>query len=513
LISCVAASLVLAGAAEATPATPTIAVAQTAALKMRLTSSTGTHWAWKVLNASAAVVATGAVNPLAVTLTAPGNYTAQLDATDDNAAAPAPAHAQASFHVYDKPVARFGNAQLADGTVQVTDTSTGEPTTWTWTFPGGTSKVQAPPPQALPAGTSTVTLKVTNPAGNSSVSVPIVVNGPPVPVLSVLSSPAAINSAVLLDASRSTDPNKDALTFSWDLDGNGTFGDATGALQSVSYATPGTYRVAVQVNDGHGGIRTAEAAIVVVADKAPVVAFTNSPVEPVVGSTVAFTATASDADGTVVRIEWDLDDDGQFNDAGGTTATWSYTTPGPHRVAVRAVDDRGVASVAFRTIEVVSPALPNPTDQLQAASTGSSPTSSAPGPAIPNGPAPSSTRAPLLSPFPVVHIRGLLYRGAVRISLLRVQAPQGSTIRVRCRKGSCAAKTADVRVKAARAPVRVRSIEQRPLRAGTVVEVFVTAPRRTGKYTRFTVRRDGTPDRTDLCLSPGRTTPTVCPTT
>jgi hypothetical protein len=94
-----------------------------------------------------------------------------------------------------------------------------------------------------------------------------------------------------------------------------------------------------------------------------------------------------------------------------------------------------------------------------------------------------------------------------------VQAPPGATIRVRCHGGSCAPKRPDVRVQAAREPLRVRSFERRPLRAGTVIEVLVTAPGQIGKYTRFTIRRGAAPARSDLCLRPGHTKPTACPAT
>ena len=510
-IGSLAASLILAAAATATPATPTITATQPSALKIKLAASTGTHWSWTVMNSLGIVVATTNVNPATITFTAPGDYTATVDATDDDPVNTAPAHAQTTFHVYDKPVADFTATQQADGTMTFTDTSTNEPTGWTWTFPSGTFKGRTPPPQVLPVGSSTVSLKVTNPAGNATVSRTVVVNGPPAPVLNILSSPAGIGSPVLLDAGRSTDPNGDPLTYSWDLNGDGVFGDATGSLQTVSYASPGTYRVGVQVSDNHGAMRAAEGAITVVADRAPAVDFTNDPATPLVDGLVTFAATASDPDGAVTKIEWDLDDDGAFDDAAGAHATWWFRTAGWHRVAVRAVDDRGVASVAFRSVGVQAKTSPPPTDQ-PALPIGPSPQSSAPGTAIPNVPASSSNRTPLLAPFPVVRIRGQIYRGSVVISLLRVQAPSGAMIRVRCRGGSCSGKRSDLKVKAARAPVRVKRLEHRPLRAGTVVEVFVTAPHVIGKYTRFRVRQGATPARTDMCLPPGRTKPTACPT-
>jgi len=55
----------------------------------------------------------------------------------------------------------------------------------------------------------------------------------------------------------------------------------------------------------------------------------------------------------------------------------------------------------------------------------------------------------------------------------------------------------------------VRSFE-RHLRAGTLVEVFVTRPGLIGKYTRFRIRRRGAPARTDLCLVPGQRAPRAC---
>jgi PKD repeat protein len=512
VIGSVAASLILATPATATPASPAISVQQQSALKMQLTSSTGTHWSWMIVDAASATVATSSANPMTVTLPAAGDYRAVLDATDDDPVLTAPAHAEAAFHVYAQPVADFSFLQLSGNLVQFLDTSTGEPTSWTWTFPSGTFKGQTPPVQALPVGTSTVSLEVTNLGGSHTISRPVIVNGPPAADLNIMSSPAAIDSPVLLDAGRSTDPNQDPLTFSWDLDGNGTYGDATGALQTVSYPAPGRYRVGVQVNDGHGATSTALGSITVLVDQAPSVSFANDPATPTIGAAVTFTATAADADGTITRIDWDLDDDGEFDDAAGPWATWSFDVAGRHRVAVRATDDRKVATIAFRSIIVSNPILANLTEQPQPTA-GPSTIGSASGAAIPNAPAPSSPRATLMVPFPVVRIQGLIYRGAVRISLLRVQAPPGATIRVRCRGGSCGPMRPDVRVQAARTPVRVRSFEQRPLRAGTVIEVFVTAPQRIGKYTRFKVRRNTSPARTDLCLRPGRATPTACPTT
>jgi PKD repeat protein len=513
----------VAAPAGATPATPEVSVHQQGALTMVLNATTGTHWSWTITDGSGRTIATTADNPAVVTFPASGDYTAAVDATDDDPLAPEPAHGQQTFHVYTTPVASFTYGPASGGTIQLSDTSTSEPTAWSWSLPGGTFDGQVPPPQALPVGTTTVGLTVTNLAGFSSVSLPVVVNGPPQAVLSILSNPAALDAPVMLDAGRSTDPNDDALTYAWDLDGDGQYDDGAGALQTVTFWTPGRHLVGVQVSDGHGGTSVAKGIVTVLADDRPPVAlFVNEPVEPVTGTTVLFTATAVDSDGVVTRIEWDLDGDGLFDEAAGPTATWRFDKPGPHRVALRVVDDRGVATVVFRTITVSSPVLSAPptpptppkatppADPVAPVPVAAAAPSPAPAPA--GAPAPAASHPPLITPFPVVRIRGTFARGAVRISLLKVQAPAGATVRVRCRRGSCAARHADVRLKAARAGIRVHSLE-RQLTAGTVIEVFVTAPGQIGKYTRFSLRRGASPARTDLCLPPGGTSATQCPTT
>jgi len=58
---------------------------------------------------------------------------------------------------------------------------------------------------------------------------------------------------IAFTAANSVDPNAgDTLTYDWDLDGDGTFGDAAGVTASRAYAAEGRYRVAVRVSDPSG---------------------------------------------------------------------------------------------------------------------------------------------------------------------------------------------------------------------------------------------------------------------
>jgi PKD repeat protein len=498
IVSALAAGL-LAGPAQAAL---TVTATQTASLTMQfaatnVTGATSVSWSY----GDGFSDATGARTYLlagtyhvTVTATFPPdpNVPGSVETTDTGAL---------DIHAYATPTANFTYLVLANGTVQFTDASSGEPQTWQWTFPGGTSTAANPPAQAIPAGTAQVSLTVTNPAGTNTVTLPVGVNGPPVANFTITSNPAGTNTPVTFNASSSTDPNLDALSYSWDLNGDNVYGEATGPVQSQSYPTAGTYLVGVRVTDGHGGTDTIVKLVTVLPDKAPTVSLTASPARPITGGPVTFTATAADPDGSVSAIEWDLDNDGQFDDGVGPSVPWTFLTPGSRIVAVRATDDMGVATIAFQTIDVTGSA------------TGSSTTPATPSSAplsTPQDSASSSRRSRLLSPFPIVRIRGLILRGSVRISLLSVVAPRGATVKILCRGRSCAKKSVKQRVASGKRSVRFRTLERR-MRKGTFIQVFVTAPGLIGKYTSFTIRSKAAPSRLDRCVKPGHSKPVSCP--
>ena len=115
---------------------------------------------------------------------------------------------------------------------------------------------------------------------------------------------------VSFDGSGSTDPDGDALTYSWDLDGNGTFGDATTVAPTFTYATPGIYEAVLQVTDSRG-----------ISDLSPILTITvgNPPVPVIdtpangltwtVGDEISFSGHATDPeDGDVpaAALSWEV---------------------------------------------------------------------------------------------------------------------------------------------------------------------------------------------------------------
>jgi hypothetical protein len=120
---------------------------------------------------------------------------------------------------------------------------------------------------------------------------------------------------------------------------------------------------------------------------------------------------------------------------------------------------------------------------------------------------PSSSR--LLSPFPVVRLRGQVYANGVRITLFSVRAPAASQVSAYCKGSSCPRKR--VKILAGRRVVRVRQFERR-LRGGTVLTIYVTKPGFIGKYTRFRIMNGRAPLRVDRCARTPGSRARACPT-
>lgn len=300
---------------------------------------------------------------------------------------------------------------------------------------------------------------------------PAVARGQDPPVASFSVSPASPLTGETAIFTSTSSGTITALT--WDLDANGQFNDGSGTTAQRSFATPGRYLVRLLVT-GPGGEAT-QVQSVQVQNRAPVASFTFTPSAPLADDIVMFAAAASDPDGSIAAIAWDLDGDGAFGDATGPVASRPFPAPGAYTVAMQVTDSSGATAVASQVVAIA----PRPTPP----------------------PAP-------LQPSPIVRLttRGTP-RGA-QVLRLGVHAPPGSRVSVRCRGRSCPVR-AQVRGVRTPRPLRFRALERR-MRAGVVLEVRITAPQRIGKYTRFRLRRDKPPSRVDLCLQPGDADPTPC---
>ena len=135
-------------------------------------STDATSWSWTFTGGTPS--SSTAQNP-SVTYNTPGTYTVEL--TAGNAVGSDTKTKTAYITVNDviiTPVADFSadNTTVNEGaTVNFTDLSTNNPTSWSWTFPGGTpasSTVQNPSVTYNTAGTYDVTLVASNSAGSDT---------------------------------------------------------------------------------------------------------------------------------------------------------------------------------------------------------------------------------------------------------------------------------------------------------------------------------------------------------
>jgi PKD repeat protein len=373
-------------------------------------------------------------------------------------------------------------------------------TSWEWDLDGNLAtiertgqSVEYPFPAA---GSYQVTLLVTSdePLGNQTPATKTVtvVTRPPTAAFIFNPKSPLVDDNVLF-VSQSTDPDNEALTHTWDF-GDGAFESGT-TSPSHSYDTPGTKTVRLTVDDGNPfGVDDAVEQVVVRDPRAPSASFTVSPANPVEGQPVAFTSTSTATPGqTITALDWDLDSDGQYDDAQGRNAARSFDSRGVYRVALRVRQSNGNISIAEGTVRVGAPVATPP-----GSPTGGSPTT-----------APRIAGFRLLSPFPVVRLVGQAYPRRTVVTLLSVRAPRGALARVRC-TGSRGCPKAARRKRSQGKLLRFKSFE-RSIPAGARLEVFVVRTGRVGKYTRFKLRRANFPLRSDACLVPGKRKPRPCP--
>jgi PKD repeat protein len=334
-------------------------------------------------------------------------------------------------------------------------------------------------------GTATDTAKGIVPVQNRS------------PSASFSFSPSAPATGQVVNlSSNSKDPDGSINKQEWDFNNDDRFEEASGAKVSTTFRTPGLHTVKLRVTDDNGATAITSRSIPI-GDRPPVAAFVFTPPTPGPGERVTFFSTSSDPDGSIAEQAWDLDNDGNFNDAFGTTAVRTFPAAGPYTVRLRVTDAEGLSVLTAQTLAVGT--FP------QAAS--------------------FARGLPLINPFPIVRLTGTIGRKGARLRRLLVTMPSGAHLTVRCSGRGCpfhkVSRSARLRperrspveiapVARAAATFRVRRLERHLLRVGTTLRIYVTKPGAIGKYTRFRIRKGRAPSRIDRCLVPAAPRPLRC---
>ena len=159
-------------------------------------------------------------------------------------------------------------------------------------------------------------------------------------------------SSVMLDGSGSMDPDgvNDLVRYDWDLDGDGVY-ETSGVSVAFNSTADGNFTVGLRVTDNAGDV-SIDTAQVTVNNVAPTanagVSYSTN-----VGTDVTVTAAASSDPGNdITRYDWDLDNDGLYDDHVGVTATFNSAMAGTFAVGVQVTDDDGAATTDLATVTV-----------------------------------------------------------------------------------------------------------------------------------------------------------------
>ena len=230
------------------------------------------------------------------------------------------------YNVIPIPVASFtvnNTSGTAPQTINFTDTSSNNPTSWLWDFgDGNTSTIQDPTHIYNTPGTYTVTLTAGNNDGNNTITQTNYINiGYPAPIASFTTN--ATTGTAPLNIQFTDTSTGNINTYNWD------FGDGTTSTEqnpTHTYNTPGTYTITETVT-GLGGTNSQTQTNLITANyPAPIASFTTNATTGTAPLNIQFTDTST---GNINTYNWDFGD--------GTTSTQqnpthTYNTPGTYTI-------------------------------------------------------------------------------------------------------------------------------------------------------------------------------------
>ncbi|HEX8903696.1 MAG TPA: PKD domain-containing protein, partial [Longimicrobiaceae bacterium] len=160
-------------------------------------------------------------------------------------------------------------------------------------------------------------------------------------------------SPVTLDASGSSDPDGDVLTYAWDF-GDGTTG--TGVKPQHTYADNGNYIVTVTVTDPAGAEATATTSVTVMNVAPTVAAFAGGTILPHETFTSSGSFTDPGADSWTATVDYGDGSGEQPLALSGNTFSLSHTYAGAgsYTVTVTVTDDDGAPASKTATVTVLS---------------------------------------------------------------------------------------------------------------------------------------------------------------
>lgn len=123
--------------------------------------------------------------------------------------------------------------------------------------------------------------------------------------------------------------------YSWDLDNDGLFDDATGSQVLYSWESEEVFTIALKVKDtlDNEAVNTT----VVVVTYPPLLVDAGGPYSGLIGQEIQLQGSA-EGGAVPYQFFWDLDDDGTYDDATGDTPTYSWDDSGNYSISLKVKD-------------------------------------------------------------------------------------------------------------------------------------------------------------------------------
>jgi|GEM_PF-2365286 len=165
-----------------------------------------------------------------------------------------------------------------------------------------------------------------------------------------------MNSPLTLVGSAS-DRDGRIVSTGWDLDCDGTY-ETSGDTAAHTWTTDGSFWVRFRAVDDDGNATADSAQVTVTRGQSPVASITGGPYTVKINMPLTLRGSGTDADGRVVKYEWDFDGDGTYDWESATTgqASHTYATTNTYTASLRVTDDDGNADV--KTVQVMVSSLP-----------------------------------------------------------------------------------------------------------------------------------------------------------